>query len=108
MALSPVTRALAEAGAPARRMAWEAHLAAPPRPSWADAPVYYHPHEEDAGPVHGRMSTYTNHRCRCDECREARRTYRPERLGLGEPGVWPSVPRTSGYSVSAHWDWSAQ
>lgn len=24
---------------------------------------------------HGTYSTYKNHRCRCDECREANRTY---------------------------------
>lgn len=26
-------------------------------------------------PDHGKISTYTNHKCRCDECREAWREY---------------------------------
>ena len=28
-------------------------------------------------PRHGKASTYTNHGCRCDLCREANRTYPP-------------------------------
>lgn len=26
-------------------------------------------------PIHGKRSTYVNHRCRCDECRTANTTY---------------------------------
>jgi hypothetical protein len=26
-------------------------------------------------PRHGKVSSYTNHRCRCEKCREAQRQY---------------------------------
>lgn len=32
-----------------------------------------------AEPTHGTLSAYTNHRCRCDECRKAMRRYNRER-----------------------------
>ena len=40
--------------------------------------------------THGRYSTYTNHGCRCDECREAWRIYSKdlrERRRAGSPGA---------------------
>lgn len=54
-------------------------------------------------PVHGKYSTYTNQRCRCDECREAARvrmgSYRKARFAtrvmVNGRLVAPGLPKES-------------
>lgn len=50
--------------------AYDAHLTVDPEPQ-----VYHRPNPPEDTLVHGRVSTYTNHGCRCERCREAQREY---------------------------------
>lgn len=44
----------------------------------------YTRHDPARGPVHGRVSTYTNHACRCDPCRAAGAEYYRARKSLSK------------------------
>jgi hypothetical protein len=43
--------------------------------------------------VHGKASTYTNHRCRCEPCRIAWREYRRAKVAAGQCWQCSQPPR---------------
>jgi len=60
----------------------------------------------NAGPVHGKLGTYTNHGCRCDLCRAALRKYSRKmaaRASLGTVPAW-AHGTTTGYQYGCRCD----
>jgi hypothetical protein len=59
----------------------------------------------DGDPRHGTPGGYTNHRCRCPECREAQRRYVVEdyRPRIREPGLPDDDERHGTYNAYSNY-----